>query len=121
MNEDNVKGNGWQHLLFTELRGEEHLEAVLECRVVLPCPGQTEVHLHPSSKVGHCCITLMIATGMGASSHPKPSVHKIDVGGELLSFHFPFKCHLDFFFLSLTLFHINCIQLQGVSENITSA
>lgn len=63
----------------------------------------------------------MIASGMGALSHPKPSAQKMDPGDDILNFHFPFKCHLDLFFLSPTLFHINCIQLQGVSENITLA
>lgn len=70
-------------------------------------------------KVGHRSLILGsgIAAGMGALSHPKPSAQKMDI----LNFHFPFKCHLDLFFLSPTLFHINCVQLQGVSENITLA
>lgn len=78
---------------------------------------RTEVLLCPSGKVGHHSLIFGIAAGMGALPHPKPSAQKMDI----LNFHFPFKCHLDLFFLSPTLFHINCVQLQGVSENITLA
>lgn len=63
----------------------------------------------------------MIANAMGAVSHLKLSVQTMEPGDDILNFHFPFNCHLDLFFLSPTLFHINCIQLQGVSENITLA
>lgn len=49
------------------------------------------------------------------------SAQKTDPGDDILNFIFPFKCHLDLFFLSLTLLHTNCIQLQGLSENITLA
>lgn len=100
---------GW---LSTEPRAEQHLEAVLKWRVLLSCPVQTEVHLCPGSKVGHCSPVLVTANGMGALSHPKPSAQKRDPGDDILNFHFPFNCHLDLFFLSPT-FHINCIQLTG--------
>lgn len=77
--------------------------------------------LCPSSKFGHCSLTLVIVIRMGALSHPKVSAQKMDPRDDILNFHFPFKCHLDLFFLSPTLLHTNCIQLQGVSENITLA
>lgn len=65
----------------------------------------------------------MIAKGMmmGALFHPDPSAQKMDPEDDILNFNFPFKCHLDCFLPSPTLFHISYIQLQGVSENITSA
>lgn len=63
----------------------------------------------------------MIAKGMmSALYHPDPSAQKMDPEDDILNFHFPFKFFFCFF-PPPTLFHISHIQLQGVSENITSA